>query len=30
MDTMVTFSEFNDLMGLEKIREVEHNYATGR
>ncbi|MEG1433148.1 2,3-dimethylmalate lyase [Eubacterium sp.] len=30
IDTMVTFSEFNDLMGLEKIREVEHNYATGR
>lgn len=30
MDTMVTFAEFNDLIGLDAIREIERNYATGR
>lgn len=30
MDTMVTFEEFNDLVGLGKIREIEGNYSTGR
>lgn len=30
MDKMVTFAEFNDLIGLDAIREIERNYATGR
>lgn len=30
MDKMVTFAEFNDLIGLDAIREIERDYATGR
>ncbi len=30
LDTMIPFSEFNEIMGLPEIRAVEKNYATGR
>lgn len=30
IDQMVTFSEFNDIIGLNKIREIERNYTTDR
>lgn len=30
LDDMVTFSEFNDFIGLAAIREAESKYATGR
>ena len=30
IDRMVPFTQFNDLMGLPRIREIESNYATGR
>ena len=30
IDRMVPFTEFNKLMGLDRIREIESNYATGR
>ena len=30
IDRMVPFAEFNKLMGLDRIREIESNYATGR
>jgi len=30
MDKMVTFAEFNDLIGLDSIRAIERNYSTGR
>lgn len=30
MDRMVTFSQFNEMVGLEEIREAERKYATGR
>lgn len=30
MDRMVTFSQFNEMIGLEEIREAERKYATGR
>lgn len=30
IDTMIPFSEFNEIMGLPEIRAVEANYATGR
>ena len=32
LDKMVPFAQFNELMGLQKIRDIEHTYAssTGR
>lgn len=30
MDTMIPFEQFNELIGLPRIREIESNYATGR
>lgn len=30
MDKMITFEEFNKLIGLPEIREIEKKYATGR
>ena len=32
IDRMVPFAQFNELMGLQKIRDIEHTYAssTGR
>lgn len=30
MDKMITFEEFNKLIGLPEIREIERKYATGR
>lgn len=30
LDTMIPFSEFNEIMGLPEIRAAEANYATGR
>jgi len=30
MDQMVTFSEFNDLIGLNKVREIEGRFTTDR
>ena len=30
IDRMVPFTQFNELMGLPRIREIESNYATGR
>lgn len=30
MDHMVPFTQFNELIGLNHIREIEKNYATGR
>ncbi len=29
-DRMLPFAQFNELIGLGEIREIEHNYATGR
>lgn len=30
IDTMIPFAQFNEIMGLPEIREIEANYATGR
>ncbi|MCP1101843.1 carboxyvinyl-carboxyphosphonate phosphorylmutase [Aequitasia blattaphilus] len=30
LDSMVPFSDFNEIVGLTKIREIEEKYATGR
>ena len=30
IDRMVPFTQFNELMGLPRIREIESTYATGR
>lgn len=30
VDEMITFGEFNDLLGLTEIRQMEQRYATGR
>ena len=30
MDTMIPFAQFNEIVGLPEIREIEANYATGR
>ena len=30
IDTMIPFAEFNEIMGLPRIREIEANYGTGR
>lgn len=30
IDQMVTFSEFNNIVGLNEIREIEHKYTTDR
>ena len=30
IDTMIPFAQFNEIVGLPEIREIEANYATGR
>lgn len=30
MDTMIPFAQFNEIVGLHEIREIEANYGTGR